>query len=111
LTADRGDSLACVRELVAVAGCEAEELEANRVTVAPHAGLGGAAPQGVTREVDRLLDLERIPLEVCGLDIERAEGIRQAARGEDRRIHRPGERPHSIECSLDLRSQLLEHTP
>jgi len=99
-----------VRELVALDGSDAEELEAKSGTVAPHASPGRAAPQGATREVDRLLDLERIPLEVCGLDIERAEGIRQPACGEDRRIDRPGERPHSIECSRDLRSQLIEHT-
>jgi len=99
-----------VRKLVARDGGDAEELEAKSGTVAPDASPGRAAPQGVTREVDRLLDLERIPLEVCGLDIERAEGIRQAARGEDRRIDRPGERPDSIECSLELRSQLIEQT-
>src|SRR5436190_5794688 len=110
LTADRGDSPACVRKLVALDGGDAEELEAKSGTVAPHASPGRAAPQGATREVDRLLDLERIPLEVCGLDIERAEGIRQAARGKDRRIDRPGERPDSLECSLDLRSQLIEQT-
>ena len=99
-----------MRKLVVIDGGDAEELEAKRITVAPHASPGRTAPQGATREVDRLLDLERIPLEVCGLDIERAEGIGQAARGEDRRIDRPGEHPDSIECSLDLRSQLLEHT-
>jgi hypothetical protein len=99
-----------MRKLVAFDDGDAEELEAKRITVAPNASPGRAAPQGATREVDRLLDLERIPLEVCGLDIERAEGIRQAACGEDRRIDRPGERPDSIECSLDLRSQLLERT-
>ena len=110
LTADRGDPLACVRKLVVVDGGDAEELEAKRGTVGPYASADRAAPQGATREVDRLLDLERIPLQVCGFDIERAEGIRQAARGEDRRIDRPGERPHSLECALDLRSQLLEQT-
>src|SRR5436190_17847764 len=110
LTADRGDSPARVRKLVALDGGDAEKLETKSGTVAPHATPGRAAPQGATREVDRLLDLERIPPEICALDIERAEGIRQAARGEDRRIDRAGERPDSIECSLDLRSQLLEQT-
>src|SRR5438477_12851403 len=99
-----------MRKLVALDGAEAEELDAKSGTVAPHASPGRTAPQGATREVDRLLDLERIPLEVCGFHIERAESIRQPARGEDRRIDRPGELPHSIECSLDLRSQLLEGT-
>src|SRR5206468_969695 len=83
LTADRGDSLARVGEPVALEGGDAEEFEAKRGTVAPHASPGRAAPQGATREVDRLLDLERIPLQVCSLDIERAKGIRQPARGEN----------------------------
>jgi hypothetical protein len=89
---------------------DAEELEAKRGAVAPHTSPGRAAPQGAAREVDRLLDLERIPLEICGFDSERAEGIREPARGEDRRIDRPGERPDSCECFLDLRGQLLERT-
>ena len=64
--------------------------------------------RALTREVDRLLDFERIALQVYGFDIERAQGIRQPARGEDRRIHRLGEGPHSIERALDLRSQIFE---
>jgi len=51
-------------------GRDAEELEAKRGTVAPHASPDRAAPQGLTREVDRLLDLERIALEAHGFDIE-----------------------------------------
>ncbi len=108
MTADCGDPLARVRKLVVLA--DAEELEAKRGTVAPHPSPARAAPQGATREVDRLLDLERIPLQVRGFDIERAKGIRQPTRGEDRRVDRTGELPHSLECCLDLRSQLLEHT-
>ena len=109
MTADCGDSLARVRELVALDGGDAEKLEAKRITVAPHASPVRAAPQGATREVDRLLELEWIPLQVFGFDIERTQGIRQPARGEDRRIDRPGKLPDSIEGSLDLRTQLLEN--
>ena len=87
---------------------DAEELEAKRGAVAPHTSPGRAAPQGAAREVDRLLDLERISPEVCGFDVERAEGVRQSPRREDRRIDRPGEQSDSSECFLDLRSQLLE---
>jgi len=110
LTTDRGDSLACVREIVVLEDGDAEQLEAKSGTVAPHASPDRAASQYTAREVDRLLDLERIPLEVCSFDIERAEGSRQPARGEDRRIDRRGEQPDSGECSLDPRSQLLERT-
>jgi hypothetical protein len=62
LTADCGDPLARVGKLLVIDGGDAEELEAKRITVAPHASPGRAAPQRATREVDRLLDLERIPL-------------------------------------------------
>ena len=110
MTADCGNALARVGKVVVIDGSDAQEFEAKRGAVATHASSGRAAPQGATREVDRLLDLERIPLEICGFDVERAKGIRQAARGEDRRIDRPGEHPDSSECFLDLRSQLLERT-
>lgn len=82
----------------------------ERVTVAPHASPGGAAPQRSTREVDRLLDLERMPLQIRGLDIERAKGIGQPARGEYRRIDARREGPHSLEGCLNLHAQFLELT-
>ena len=50
-------------------------------------------------EVDRLLDLERIPLQFCGLDIERAEGIRQAARAGGS-TDRPSRRAPALERVL-----------
>jgi two-component system, cell cycle response regulator DivK len=109
LAANPRDSRTRMRELLLPDSGEAEELEAEHGALAPHASPRRAAPQGATGEVDRLLHLERIPLEVCGLDLEGAEGIRQPARGEDRRIDRRREPPHSIEGRLDLAGQLLEH--
>src|SRR5262249_7954329 len=55
LTADRCESLARARELVYLGGGDAEQLEAKRGAVTPHASLGRAAAQGAAREVDRLL--------------------------------------------------------
>src|SRR5262249_27452393 len=104
------DSLARAREIVFLDGGDTEQLEAKRATVTPHASLGRAAAQGAAREVDRLCDLERVPVHVRGLDVEPAEWVGQAARGEDRRIDRPGERAGSLECALELRTQLLEQT-
>ena len=82
----------------------------ERVTVMPHMSSGRAVPQRATREVDRLLDLERIPLQVRGLDVERAQSIREAPSGKDRGIDRRGQGAHPLERCLDLHAQFLQLT-
>lgn len=110
MTTDCGDAVARLRKLLVGSGGDAEELEAKRVAVAPHAGPAGAAPEALTREVERFLDLQRIPVEVRRLDVERAKSIREAAGGEDRRIDGRGQRSYPLDRLLDLFRQLLERT-
>ena len=110
MTADRSNSRAREGEIDPLGGGEAGEFEVECATVAPNASPGRAVPQGAAREVDRLLDLERIPLQIRGLDIERAKCIGQPARGEDRGIDARREGPHSLECCLNLNAQFLQLT-